>query len=206
MSYREYLRENWEEEYKKHDKIWEDWQKHFKIPKDGINPYTGISTDEPVLCLTEDQLNHIISLDNRCRVLYKSLTDDIKTITYDIKKHIVDGSKAYPATIIEGSIYWETDYENKALEHLDSEQAEHGVHVVNVDSEKSVERLKEDREIELFGNWCGKFRSLYNEHEGKGIKLTRAFRMLFDESDIFTLDDLLNVRPDEINQHIQIII
>ena len=206
MSYKDYLMANWEEKNKKHDRISEDWKKHFKIPEDGINPYTGIPTNEPVLCLTKDQLNHIISLDNRCRELYKSLTDDLKTIKNDIKKHIAEGSKAYPATNIEGCIYWESDCENEALEHLYSEHAEHGIHVVNVDSERSVERLNEDREIELFGNWCGKFRTLYNEKESKGIKLTRAFRMLFDESDIFTLEDLLNVRPDEINQHIQIFI
>ena len=165
MTYKDYLKAKWEEKKEKHNRISEDWKKYFKIPADGINPYTGIPTDEPVLCLTQDQLNHIISLDNRCRVLYKSLTDDIKTITNDIKKHIAEGSKAYPATNIEGCIYWESDCENEALEHLYSEHAEHGIHVVNVDSERSVERLNEDREIELFGNWCGKFRTLYNEKE-----------------------------------------
>lgn len=199
-------KEDWEEEMKRQDKISEDWEKHFKIPEDGINPYTGIPTKEPVLCLTQDQLNHIITLDNRCRELYKNLTEDVKTITIDIKKHIAEGSKAYPATNIEGSIYWEADLENEALQHLHWELVEHRLHVINVDSERALESLDEDWDIELYGNWSGWFKSLYNEKEGKGIKLTRAFRILFSGSHIFTLDDILKVRPDEIQQHIQIFI
>lgn len=85
MSYKDYLMANWEEEQKKHDRVSEDWKKHYKIPEDRINPYTGIPTSDPVLCLTHDQLDNIISLDNRCCELYKSLTDDLKTITNDIK-------------------------------------------------------------------------------------------------------------------------
>ena len=199
-------KEDLEEEMKRQDKISEDWEKHFKIPEDGINPYTGIPTKEPVLCLTQDQLNHIITLDNRCRELYKNLTEDVKTITIDIKKHITEGSKAYPPTNIEGSIYWEADLENEALQHLHWELVEHRLHVINVDSERALERLDEDWDIELYGNWSGWFKSLYNEKEGKGIKLTRAFRILFSGSHIFTLDDILKVRPDEIQQHIQILI
>lgn len=190
------------EDWKKQEIIFKDWEKQFKIPEDGINPYTGIPTNEPVLSLTKDQLNHIISLDKRCRELYKSLTEDIKTITRDIKTHIAEGSKAYhPDTHIEGTIYWEVDDKNEALQHLYREDVGYELYIVNLGNEWKEKSLDED--LELFGNWSGWFRSLYNEEEDKGIKLTRAFRILFSDSDIFTLGDLLNVRPDEIHQHIQ---
>lgn len=187
------------------EKIWEQWHTKFAIPKTGINPYTGLPTTYKILLLSDEELQHIIKLDKRCRDLIHELNQDIKTIYEDIKMRESLGSNVYDGTNIIGEIVWEADYENHRLKHLIEENIKDEIFVVDPAKENSIKRI-DDLDECLFGNWEGHFKDLYDEQNQKGIQLTRTFRVLFDESCVFTPDDLMNVSPDEIYKHIEILI
>lgn len=187
------------------EKIWEQWHKKFIIPKNGINPYTSLPTTDKILLLSDEELKHLINLDKRCKDLIHELNQDIKTICDDIKRRTSLGSHVYDGANIIGEIVWESDYENLSLQHLIDANVSDEVYVVNPAKEDSIKRIDEMDSL-LYGNWEGHFKDLYDEKNHKGIKLTRTFRILFDESCVFTPEDLMNVSPREIYKHIEILI
>lgn len=187
------------------EKIWEQWHKKFALPENGINPYTGLPTTDKTLLLSDEELQHILNLDKRCLELIHELNQDIKTIYEDIKMRTSLGSHVYDGANIIGEIVWEADYKNHRLQHLIDVNISDEVYVVNPAKEDSIKRIDEMDSL-LYGNWEGHFKDLYDEQQKKGIQLTRTFRVLFDESCIFTPEDLMAVSPDEIYKHIEILI
>lgn len=153
--------------------------------------------------LTDDQLTHILLLDERCRELTNKVIRDVKTILVDIQKRQSEGEHAYDTACIEGSIIAEVDLNNESLKHLRWDSIEE--HIITVNDSTKAEMIMENCGHELwFGNWQCFFKNLYNEESKEGIKLSRAFCAIFDWSNKFTLEEIMQIKPDDIFSHIEI--
>lgn len=187
--------------------VQKEWIKFMSKPKDDINPYTGLPTHDAVLFLSEEQISHIKKLNNRCLRLTTKLLKDMYHITEHMREKIKSGEKAYEMFNAEGYVFLDFPiYESPALKQFEYAEVKSRVIFTSQDFPK-VEKSRYIIEDRLFyGNWQGFLRDLYDESTGKGIKLCTAFCELFDWSDLFTLEELMQVRPSDILSQIKIYI
>lgn len=185
--------------------VQKEWLKLMRKPKDGINPYTGLSTNHAVLIFSEEQLEHIKKLNNRCLRLTKKVLKDMYNITEHMREKIESGDKAYEMFNAKGYVFLDFPiYESPALKQFEYAEVKSRVIFTSQEfpKDKNSRYIIEDRLF--YGNWQGNLRDLYDEKTGNGIKLCTAFCELFDWSDLYTPDELMIIKPDDINSKLEI--
>ena len=156
--------------------------------------------------LSQKELEHVVILDRRCREQTEKVIRDVATIVSDIQKRKAEGCHAYDTACVEGSVILEVDMGNESLSHLHFETLSETILTAN-DSSRVADILALLNDARLdFGNWQGFFKRLYDEPSGRGIKLSTPFYYLFDAHDKLTLEDIMQIRPDDIRSYIKIYI
>lgn len=188
-------------------RVRKSWDSRFQKPADGINPYSGLPVDYSILILKEEELQHILKLNRRCLSLTKKLIKDIENISQDMCDQIKSGYKMYKNFDITGYVYVEVPYYDKDIfKHLEGGEIKSELCYTSEKHPNVVDERYDCEDSYWYGNWEGHLCSLYNESEGKGIKLCTAFCELFDWSDLFTIEELMSIQPKDILPHIDITI
>lgn len=152
---------------------------------------------------TEEEVAHFIILNDRLVELQHEVMDQVKVITANLEEQIAKGFHQYDTFCISGFIIiepYDEDDETELLEIL-CQFARYNVIYANDDtpSEYLAEKISEDRH--WYANWSGIFHQLEKSHE---LKLCRAFRELFEEDEIFTISDIMKIKPEMLLPHIEI--
>lgn len=188
-------------------RVRKSWNARFQKPAEGVNPYTGLLVDYSILMLKEEELKHILKLNRRCLSLTRKLIKDIDHISHDMYDEIMAGHKLYKNFVIMGYIYVEVPYyENEIFKHLEGVEIKSELCFTSEKHPNVVDERFDCEDFYWFGNWEGHLCSLYEEREGKGIKLCTAFCELFDWSELFTIEELMEIQPKDILPHIDITI
>ena len=156
--------------------------------------------------LSQKELEHILLLDRRCREQTEKVIRDIATIVSDIQKRKDEGCHAYDTAVVEGSVILEVDLDNESLAHVHYETFNTTILTVNDRSNVSdILALLNDSRLP-YGNWQGFFKGLCDEATGRRIKLSIPFYYLFDDHDKLTVEDIMQIRPEDIRSYIKIYI
>ncbi|MCM1142508.1 MAG: hypothetical protein NC453_28395 [Muribaculum sp.] len=152
---------------------------------------------------SDEEVAHFIILNGRLVELQHEIMDHVKVITQNLQEQIEKGFHQYDTFCIEGYIYiepFEEDPEDKLLEILTS-CAKYTVIFTNDDSTQESITKNTNQENNWYANWSGIFHQLEESH---GLRLCRAFRYLFDDAEIFTIADIMKIKPEMFLPHIQI--
>lgn len=152
---------------------------------------------------TAEEVAHFIVLNDRLVELQHEVIDQVKIITANLQEQITKGFHQYDTFYIEGYIMiepYEEDAEDELLETL-CQFAKYDVIHANDDTtpERLTDNINEDRH--WYANWSGAFHQLEKSH---GLKLCRAFRHLFEEAEIFTISDIMRIKPEMLFPHVEI--
>ena len=152
---------------------------------------------------TDEEVTHFIVLNDRLVELQHEVMDQVKVITANLQEQISMGFHQYDTFHIEGDIIiepYEEDAENELLETLCLFARYNVIHATdNTPSERLADEINEDRH--WYANWSGAFHPLEKSH---GLKLCSAFRYLFEEEEIFTISDIMKIKPEMLLTDIKI--
>ena len=177
------------------------WQ-HIKVNSDtpkGLRRLVERWPDE----FSEEEVAHLIILNERLVELQHEVMDQVKVITSNLQEQIAKGFHQYETFCIDGSIIiepYEEDVKNELLETL----CQFAMYrVIFANDETTSEQLASEmsNEIHWYANWSGIFHQLEKSH---GLKLCRAFRDLFEEDEIFTISDIMKIKPEMLLPHVEI--
>lgn len=156
--------------------------------------------------LSGDELKHLLKLNARCLRLTKKALKNAYHITEDFQAKLKAGDKAYEGFNVEAYVYVNIDYEKQALAHLDGVDLESHVATTSQNTDTGNPLKKEEYKRLWYGNWdpaCFTY-SLYDEKNGKGHSLCTVFCELFDWSELFTVRQLMEILPSDIDMRIEI--
>ena len=144
---------------------------------------------------TDEEVAHFIVLNDRLVELQHEVMEQVKVITANLQEQIEKGFHQYDTFCIDGYIIiepYEEDVENELLETL-CQFAQYKV--IHSNDNTPPERLADDinEDMHWYANWSGVFHPLEKSH---GLKLCRAFRYLFEEDEIFTISDIMKIKPE----------
>jgi hypothetical protein len=152
---------------------------------------------------SDEEIAHFMILNERLVELQHEIMEQVKFITKNLQEQIEKGFNQYDTYCIDGYIYiepFEEDHENKLLEVL-SEHAKYTVIFTNDNTTQDKINDEIIKERHWYANWGGIFHQLEESH---GLKLCKAFCYLFDESEIFTIADIMKIRPEMFMPHVEI--
>lgn len=149
---------------------------------------------------TIEEIDHFVKLNNRLVELQKEVMNQVEVIKCNLNEQIVKGFHQYETFYIEGLIYIENEIEDNDDNKCDPllevlvKSCPHYL-VCITDEYADLESLKESNSHEnnWYANWSGLF---YQLEENHGIKICRAFRVLFDDSETFTIPDIMKIQPE----------
>lgn len=154
---------------------------------------------------SNDEINHFVKLNKRLEELQKEVMMQVEAIKQNLDEQISKGFHQYDTYFAEGFIYiesplyiedsvqWSDDNRDRLLEVLIDSCPHYSVCLTNEDLD--LENLKESnsQEFNWYANWSGIFHQLEEIH---GIKLCRPFRVLFEDSNTFTIPDIMKIQPE----------
>ncbi len=187
----------------------DDFQRYYrwvyrKIVKNDLTVQRQISENWPDE-FSEKEVNHFIELNDRLVELQLEVMNQVKVITANLQEQIAKGIHQYDTFCIDGYIYIDAyDYdEDNADELLDTlcEFAKYSVIHSNDDTKIDCLESKIAIEENWYANWSGAFHSLEKTHN---LKLCSAFRELFEEAEIFTIADIMKIKPAMFLPHVEI--
>ena len=189
--------------YRQHDDFqrFHRWN-HRKIKRKGLVGSRQIVENWPDK-FTEDEVAHFMVLNDRLVELQHEVMDQVKVITANLQEQIAKGFHQYDTFCIDGYIIIEPymeDNQNELLETL-CHFAEYKVIFANDDTTSESLASEISNEIHWYANCSGVFHPLEKSH---GLKLCRAFRNLFEEEEIFTIADIMKIKPEMLRPHIKI--
>lgn len=152
---------------------------------------------------TEEEIKHFVLLNDRLVELQHELMDQIKVITANLQEQIANGFHQYDTFCTDGNIYIDTYEDDKTDELLDTITTYAKYSVLHTNDDTKIEALESDisDERHWYGNWSGVFHILEETH---GVRLCRAFVDLFEEYELFTIDDIMQIKPEMLFTHIEI--
>lgn len=152
---------------------------------------------------TEEEINHFIILNDRLVELQREVMDQVKVITANLQEQIAKGFHQYETFCVAGYIYVDPFEEEETNELLDviSSFAKH--FVINSNDHTKIETLESDilKERHWYANWSGVYHILEESH---GLKVCRAFCDLFEEDELFTMEDIMKIKPEMFLPHVEI--
>lgn len=151
---------------------------------------------------TEEEVSHFITLNDRLVELQHEVMQQVKIITGNLQEQIALGFGQYTAFCIEGYIDIE-DYNDRRDELFNILTDNVRYIVISSNDETPQEQIDKyiSNDMHWYSNWSGIFHPL---EESQGLKLCRAFRYLFEDSEVFTIEDIMKITPDMLSSHIRI--
>ncbi len=175
---------------------------HRKIKRKGLVGSRQIVENWPDE-FTEDEVAHFMVLNDRLVELQHEVMDQVKIITANLRKQIAKGLHQYDTFCIGGYIIiepYEEDDENELLETLCQFAQYNVIHANdNTPPERLTDEINEERH--WYANWNGAFHQLEKSH---GLRLCRSFCNLFEEDKIFTISDIMKIKPKMLLPHVKI--
>ncbi len=149
------------------------------------------------------EINHFIVLNDRLVELQHEVMEQVKVITENLREQITKGFHQYDTFVIDGYIYVEAYEEDNTDELLDalSSFAKYSVIWSNDETSQEVLEAEIAEDMHWYANWGGVFHQLETSH---GLKLCRAFCHLFEESRVFTIGDIMKIKPEMLQPHVEI--
>ena len=188
--------------YRQHD----DFQKYYRwnhrmTADKGIWQLVENWPDE----FSDDEVGHFISLNDRLIELQHEVMDQVKVITSNLQQQIAKGFHQFDTFYIDGSIYIEPYEEDDTDDLLDVLCDFAKYSVIHSNDDTKIEILESDitEDRHWYANWSGAFHQLLKSHD---LKLCRAFRNLFEEAQIFTVADILKIKPKMLMSQVKIYI
>lgn len=151
---------------------------------------------------TEEEVRHFKLLNERLVELQREVMDHVRTITLNLQQQIANGLHQYDNFNVEGIIYIE-DMEDD-VDSLLNILARHAKYTVRITNDKSTPETIDElnkMDINWYGNWRGIFHRLESEH---GLKVCRPFCKMFEEARVFTIADIMKIKPEMMFSHIEI--
>lgn len=164
--------------------------------------------DKPPYPFTEEEIHHFELLNKRLVELQREVMEQVREITLNLQDQIAKGFHQYNTFNVEGIIF--IDNWNEDIDSLLNILADNARYTVMVTNDKS-NREDVDRFIALgnindnnwYGNWQGIFRQLESEH---GLRVCRAFCKMFEEAEVFTIADIMKLKPEMLSSQVKIYI
>lgn len=159
----------------------------------------------PELFSTEE-VCHFKLLNTRLTELQHEVMAQVRDITLNLQEQIANGFHQYDSFNVEGLIYIDDfDSDVDSLLNVLSDHAKYMVMVTNGSKNFSPEHLDEliAMDIHWYGNWSGIFHRLETEH---GLRVCRAFCKIFEDSNVFTIDDIMKIKPEMLFSQVKIYI
>lgn len=162
-----------------------------------------LSLDTGADRFTDDEIKHFISLNDRLVELQYEVMKQVKVITRNLREQIAKGFHQYDTFCIDGYIYIEAYEEDETDELLDTIAPFAKYTVMNSNDDTTQEQLEREiaEDMHWYANWSGIFHPLEESH---GLKFCRAFRYLFEESMVFTIDDIMRIKSEMLLPHVEI--
>lgn len=162
------------------------------------------STEDNTYRFSEVEVSHFIVLNNRLVELQRENMNNVKAITLNLQEQIAKGYYQYNTFCIDGYIYIE-DYDDdrkcdELMETLSSFVRYPTIYSNNKTTEEWFDEYCSEY-MHWYANWSGVFHQLEESH---GLRVCRAFRYLFEDADVFMIDDIMKIKPEMINTHIEI--
>ena len=175
---------------------------HRKIKRKGLVGSRQIVENWPDE-FTEDEVAHFMVLNDRLVELQHEVMDQVKIITANLREQIAKGLHQYDTFCIGGYIIiepYEEDDENELLETLCQFAQYNVIHANdNTPPERLTDEINEERH--WYANWSGAFHQLEKSY---GLRLCRSFCNLFEEDKIFTISDIMKIKPKMLLPHVKI--
>lgn len=160
--------------------------------------------EHPPYPFSKEEVRHFELLNKRLVELQNGVMKQVRDITLNLQEQISNGFHQYESFNVEGLIYIE-DMEDD-VESLLNILADHAKYTV-ITTNDSITREVMDEiiawDIHLYNNWCGIFHQLETEH---GLKVCRAFRQIFEEARVFTVEDIMKITPEMLFTQVKIYI
>ncbi len=196
--------------FKNHDLIrhrqWKDFER-YRTPDIEVGPDTPrglrrLAERQPEK-FSDAEINHFIVLNDRLVELQHEVMEQVKVITGNLREQITKGFHQYDTFIIDGYIYVEAYEEDNTDELLNALSSFAKYSVIWSNDETSQEVLEDEiaEDVHWYANWGGVFHRLEKSH---GLKLCRAFCHLFEESRVFTIGDIMKIKPEMLVPHVEI--
>lgn len=160
--------------------------------------------EQPPYPFSKEEINHFELLNNRLVELQREVMEQVRDITFNLQEQITKGYHQYDSFNVEGIIYIEDMEDN--VESLINILAAHAKYLVMVANDSTTHDDLEERiacDIHWHSNWNGIFHQLETEH---GLKVCRAFRQIFEEARVFTIDDIMKITPEMLFSQVKIYI
>jgi len=196
--------------FKNHNLIyhrqWKDFER-YRTPDIEVGPDTPrglrrLAERQPEK-FSDAEINHFIVLNDRLVELQHEVMEQVKVITGNLREQITKGFHQYDTFIIDGYIYVEAYEEDNTDELLNALSSFAKYSVIWSNDETSQEVLEDEiaEDVHWYANWGGVFHRLEKSH---GLKLCRAFCHLFEESRVFTIGDIMKIKPEMLVPHVEI--
>ena len=181
--------------YRQYDDFqrYRSWQ-HIKVTSDTPKGFRRLAERWPDE-FTEEEIAHFIILNDRLVELQHEVMEQVKIITANLQEQIEKGFHQYDTFCIDGYIIiepYEEDVENELLATLCQFAQYNVIHANdNTPPERLADEINEERH--WYANWSGAYHQLEKSH---GLRLCRAFCNLFEEDKIFTISDIMKIKPE----------
>lgn len=196
--------------FKNHNLIrhrqWKDFER-YRTPDIEVGPDTPrglkkLAERQPEK-FSDAEINHFIVLNDRLVELQHEVMEQVKVITGNLREQITKGFHQYDTFVIDGYIYVEAYEEDNTDELLDALSSFAKYSVIWSNDETSQEVLEDEiaEDVHWYANWGGVFHQLEKSH---GLRLCRAFCHLFEESRVFTIGDIMKIKPEMLLPHVEI--
>lgn len=148
---------------------------------------------------SEAEASHFMVLNDRLIELQHEVMNQVKVITTNLQKQIAKGLHQYDNFVIDGYIYIEP-HGDELLETLSS-FAKYSV--IGSNDRTSQQHIAQEmtNDMQWYANWGGIFHQLEKSH---GLKLCRSFCHLFEEAEVFTINDIMKIKPEMLLPHVEI--
>ncbi len=153
---------------------------------------------------SEAEVSHFIVLNNRLVELQREIMNNVKVITLNLQEQIAKGYYQYDTFCIEGLIYIDNYDEDRECDELIETLCGFASYQVIYSNDETSGKWFDDHcseDLHWYANWSGVFHQLEESH---GLKLCRSFRYLFEDADVFMIDDIMKIKPEMIMTHIEI--
>lgn len=179
-----------------------DLRKYFRI-RFNRTKENRLITDTGAQRFSNDEINHFISLNDHLVELQHEVMNQVKVITGNLQEQIAKGFHQYDTFCIDGYIYIEAYEEDVTDELLDAIAPFAKYTVMSSNDDTTQEQLEGEiaEDMHWYANWSGIFQPLEESH---GLKFCRAFRYLFEESNVFTIGDIMRIKPEMLLPHVEI--
>lgn len=166
------------------------------------------SLDRPSNQFTDEEVRHFELLNMRLVELQRNVMEQVRDITLNLQDQIAKGFHQYDTFNVEGIIMiddWDEDIDS--LLNILADNARYIAMITNdksnLEDMNSFIALGDINDNNWYGNWQGIFRQLESEH---GIRVCRAFCKMFEDAKVFTIADIMKLKPEMLTSQVKIYI